>query len=84
MHLQSNKQNKIKDFKMKLTKNNIGKSYFDPTVKGDLVAITFQNMNKGYLTGNIDICSNSGEPQRMYEVEGIGEVWEWCLIWINK
>ena len=39
-----------------LTKENIGKSYFDKSIKGDLVAITFQNMNQGKLTGNVDIC----------------------------
>ena len=69
---------------MKLTNENIGKSYFDKSIKGDLVAITFQNMNQGKLTGNVDICSNAGEPERMFEVEGIGEVWEWCLVPISK
>ena len=69
---------------MKLTKDNLGKSYFDSAVKGDIVAITFQNMNRGVLTGKVDICSNAGEPERMYEVDGIGEVWEWCLVWISK
>ena len=69
---------------MKLTNENIGKSYFDESVKGNLIAITFQNMNQGILTGNVDICSNAGKPERMYEVEGVGEVWEWCLVWILK
>ena len=69
---------------MNLTKENIGKSYFDKSIKGDLVAITFQNMNQGKLTGNVDICSDAGEPERMFEVEGIGEVWEWCLVPISK
>ena len=69
---------------MNLTKENIGKSYFDKSIKGDLVAITFQNMNQGKLTGNVDICSIAGEPERMFEVEGIGEVWEWCLVPISK
>ena len=69
---------------MKLIKKNIGKTYFDPSIKGDIVAITFQNMNWGVLTGNSEIQSCGGSPEYMYEVDGVGFVWLSSLIWITN
>ena len=73
---------------MELIKANIGKTYFDPSLKGKEVIIANSNWSPhphGVLTGNVEIQSNAGEPEEMYETVGIdgddyGYVWTWILI----
>lgn len=68
---------------MKLTKNNIGKEYFDASLVGQNVIINFSHWATkptSTLTGQVEIQSNCGEPELMYEVDGYGFIWEWILI----
>ena len=76
---------------MKLTKNNIGKTYFDPSLKGKEVIVNFseyswmRNKPESTLTGNVEIQSCGGDIEEMYEVKdyGYGQdayIWSWILI----
>ena len=74
---------------MELTKDNIGKTYFDPSLKGQEVIVNMSHWSpkpSSILTGNVEIRSNAGEPERMYEVEDFGYgqdsyVWQYLIIY---
>ena len=76
---------------MKLTKNNIGKTYFDPSLKGKEVIVNYSEYSwmrykpESTLTGNVEIQSCGGDIEEMYEVKdyGYGQdayIWSWILI----
>ena len=73
---------------MELTKNNIGKTYFDPSLKGKKVIVNFSHWASkpsSVLTGNVEIQSCGGDIEEMYEVKdyGYGQdayIWSWILI----
>ena len=80
--------NKEQELKMELIKENIGKTYFDPSLKGKEVIVNFSHWSSkpsSVLTGNVEIQSTAGEPEELYEVEDFGYgddayIWSWILI----
>ena len=73
---------------MELTKNNIGKTYFDPSLKGQEVIVNMSHWSpkpSSVLTGNVEIQHCGDDIEEMYEVEDFGYgqdayIWSWILI----
>ena len=73
---------------MELTKDNIGKTYFDPSLKGKEVIVNISQWSpkpSSVLTGNVEIQHCGDDIDELYEVEdftGRGDAyfWSWILI----